>query len=110
MAGDDTEFATIDRLMTALYGSISGPPGGQDFELSRRLCHPDVRLVRTRLDEAGKPVAFSFSGEEYGPMRRRFWPACPSTKSRPGGAPSASATSPRSSPPTRPEPRPRAGR
>ena len=59
------EFATIDALMTALYSSISGPPGGQDFALSRRLQHPDVRLVRTRLDEAGKPVAFSFSGDEY---------------------------------------------
>jgi hypothetical protein len=58
-------FATIDRLMTALYSSISGPPGGQDFELSRRLYHPDVRLVRTRLDDDGRPAAFSFSGEEY---------------------------------------------
>ena len=59
------EFATIDALMTALYSSISGPPGGQDFELSRRLYHPDVRLVRTRLDEAGRPVAFSFSADDY---------------------------------------------
>ena len=59
------EFATIDGLMTALYASISGPPGGQDFELSRRIQHPDVRLVRTRLDESGKPVALSFSGDEY---------------------------------------------
>jgi hypothetical protein len=58
-------FATIDALMTALYDSISGPPGGQDFALSRRLYHPEVRLVRTRLDEQGRPVAFSFSGEEY---------------------------------------------
>ena len=65
MSGDTEEFATIDALMTALYSSISGPPGGQDFELSRRLQHPDVRLVRTRLDEGGKPVAFSFSGDEY---------------------------------------------
>jgi hypothetical protein len=65
MAEDGAEFETIDALMTALYSSISGPPGGQDFELSRRLCHPDVRLVRTRLDEAGKPVAFSFSGAGY---------------------------------------------
>jgi hypothetical protein len=65
MTGEDQEFATIDALMTALYSSISGPPGGQDFELSRRLYHPDVRLVRTRLDEAGRPVAFSFSGDEY---------------------------------------------
>ncbi|HYG46796.1 MAG TPA: hypothetical protein VD846_02545 [Allosphingosinicella sp.] len=59
------EFATIDQLMTALYSSISGPPGGQDFELSRRIYHPDVRLVRTRLDESGRPVAFSFSADEY---------------------------------------------
>jgi hypothetical protein len=65
MAGDSAQFATIDQLMTALYNSISGPPGGQDFELSRRLQHPDARLVRTRLDEAGRPVALSFSGEEY---------------------------------------------
>jgi hypothetical protein len=59
------EFATIDALMDALYRSISGPPGGQDLELSRRLYHPDVRLVRTGIDEAGRPVAFSFSGEDY---------------------------------------------
>ncbi len=65
MADEGEEFATIDALMTALYSSISGPPGGQDFELSRRLQHPDVRLVRTRLDEDGRPVAFSFSGDEY---------------------------------------------
>jgi hypothetical protein len=65
MTGESEEFATIDALMTALYASISGPPGGQDFELARRIFHPDLRLVRTRLDEAGKPVAFSFSAEEY---------------------------------------------
>ena len=65
MASEAEEFGTIDALMTALYASISGPPGGQDFELSRRIQHPDVRLVRTRLDEAGKPVAYSFSGEDY---------------------------------------------
>jgi hypothetical protein len=65
MAEQTEEFATIEALMSALYSSISGPPGGQDFELSRRLYHPDVRLVRTRLDEAGRPIAFSFSGEEY---------------------------------------------
>ena len=65
MTDETAEFATIDALMSALYSSISGPPGGQDFELSRRLQHPDVRLVRTRLDDAGKPVALSFSGEGY---------------------------------------------
>ena len=49
----------------ALQLHLRARPGGQDFELSRRLHHPDVRLVRTRLDEAGKPVALSFSGDEY---------------------------------------------
>lgn len=65
MIDEAADFTTIDGLMRALYSSISGPPGGQDFELSRRIYHPDVRLVRTRLDDAGKPVAVSFSGEEY---------------------------------------------
>ncbi|HLL29744.1 MAG TPA: hypothetical protein VK403_01990 [Allosphingosinicella sp.] len=65
MTEESEEFATIDGLMTALYSSISGPPGGQDFELSRRIFHPDVRLVRTRLDEAGRPVAYSFSADTY---------------------------------------------
>ena len=65
MANEAADFTTIDGLMRALYSSISGPPGGQDFDLSRRIYHPDVRLVRTRLDEEGLPVALSFSGDEY---------------------------------------------
>jgi hypothetical protein len=77
MADGSEEFATIDALMRALYSSISGPPGGQDFELSRRLEHPDVRLVRTRLDEAGRPVALSFSGEEYEANARALLAAAP---------------------------------
>ena len=65
MTGESEEFATIDALMTALYSSVSGPPGGQDFGLMRRVWHPDVRLVRTRLDESGRPVAHSFSADQY---------------------------------------------
>ncbi len=65
MTGESEEFATIDALMTALYRSVSGPPGGQDLGLMRRIWHPDVRLVRTRLDESGKPVAYSFSADQY---------------------------------------------
>ena len=65
MSGREMDFAGLDALFEALYSSISGPPGGQDFELSRSIFHPDARLVRTRLDEEGKPVAFSFSVDEY---------------------------------------------
>ena len=65
MSGEETEFATLDGLFEALYNSISGPPGGQDFALSRRIHHSDARLVRTRLDEAGKPIVLSFSVDDY---------------------------------------------
>ena len=65
MAGKEPDLATLDGLFEALYSSISGPPGGQDFELSRRIHHPDARLVRTRLDARGRPVALSFSVDEY---------------------------------------------
>jgi hypothetical protein len=65
MDEEDGRFATLNGLFGALYSSISGPPGGQDFALSRRIHHPDARLVRTRLDEKGKPIALSFSVDEY---------------------------------------------
>jgi len=55
----------LDTLLTAFYATISGPPGGQDWETARTLFHPDARLVRTRLDDEGKPVAFSFSVDGY---------------------------------------------
>ena len=65
MGADETLFATLDGLFAALYGSISGPPGGQDFALSRRIFHPDARLVRTGIDEAGRPRLQSFSVDGY---------------------------------------------
>jgi hypothetical protein len=65
MGGEEAEFATLDALFEALYSSISGPPGRQDFALSRRIHHPGARLVRTGLDGSGRPVARSFSVDEY---------------------------------------------
>ncbi len=65
MDREQARFETLDGLFDALYSSISGPPGGQDFELSRSIHHPQARLVRTRLDAEGKPVALSFSIDEY---------------------------------------------
>lgn len=55
----------LDAVLRAFYETISGPAGGQDWERSKRLFHPDARLVRTRLDEAGTPVVLSFSVESY---------------------------------------------
>ena len=61
----EPDFSSLDGLFDALYSSISGPPGGQDFELSRRIHHPDARLVRTGVDAAGKPTLLSFSVDSY---------------------------------------------
>ena len=55
----------IDDVIDAFYASISGPAGAQDWETSRLLMHPDARMVRTRLDADGNPVAFSFSVDSY---------------------------------------------
>ena len=61
----EPDFSSLDGLFDALYSSISGPPGGQDFELSRRVHHPDARLVRTGVDSAGNPTILSFSVDSY---------------------------------------------
>lgn len=55
----------LGEVIETFYDTISGPAGTQDWERSKRLFHPDARLVRTRLDEQGKPVAFSFSVDGY---------------------------------------------
>lgn len=65
MSGTDIDLRSLDEVIGALYASISGAPGGQDWELSRRLFHPDARLVRTRVDADGRPIALSFSVDSY---------------------------------------------
>jgi hypothetical protein len=55
----------LEAVIEAFYETISGPAGGRDWERSAQLMHPDARMVRTRLDEEGLPVAFSFSVEGY---------------------------------------------
>ncbi len=59
------EFSEIDDIMRALYEAVSGPPGGQDWALERRICHPDARLVRTRVAEDGTPLAWSYDVEGF---------------------------------------------
>lgn len=59
------DLHSLDDIIAAFYAAISGPVGTQDWETARRLFHPDARLVRTRLDAGGKPVAFSFSVDSY---------------------------------------------
>ena len=64
-AASHLDLHSIDALVTAMYASISGPPGGQDWALSRLLFHPRGQMIRTRVDTDGKPVAQVFSVDEY---------------------------------------------
>ena len=72
VAGGEAEFETVGGLMAALYRAISGPPGGRDFALFRRACHPDLRMVRTGLDSEGRPTALALSRDEYEANARRL--------------------------------------
>lgn len=59
------DFTVIDSVITALYTAISGPPGGQDWDLEKQLYHEDARLVRTRVADDGSPLLFSFDVDEF---------------------------------------------
>ncbi len=59
------KFDTIESVVDALYAAISGPEGGQDWELERHICHADARMVRTRVAEDGSPLMWSFDTEGF---------------------------------------------
>lgn len=59
------DFSNIDTVIGATYTAISGPPGGQDWDLEDQLFHADARLVRTRVAEDGTPIHFSFTVDEF---------------------------------------------
>lgn len=59
------DFSDIGTVIGATYTAISGPPGGQDWELEEQLFHPDARLVRTRVAEDGTPIHFAFDLNEF---------------------------------------------
>lgn len=59
------DFGNMDTVISGIYTAISGPPGGQDWELENQLFHPDARLVRTRVADDGTPIHFAFSVDEF---------------------------------------------
>ncbi len=67
------EFADLDGLIAALYGTVSGPAGEEpDWERERSLYLPEALLVRATQVDAGTPraavmdvEAFIQSGREY---------------------------------------------
>lgn len=57
-----TEFRSITRR---LYEVISASPGERDWESVRQLYHPRATMVRTGLDEAGRPFVLAMNFDEY---------------------------------------------
>jgi hypothetical protein len=62
---DSLDLRSLDAVIGAMYASISGPRGGQNWMLASRLFHPRAQLVRTGVAADRRPSAMSFSVDEY---------------------------------------------
>lgn len=60
-----SDFSSIEAVLTELYAAISGPAGPRDLERELRLYHPGGRLMRTGVDDDGRPWIRVMSPEEY---------------------------------------------
>ena len=54
----------IETLITALYETISGGPGEQDWDRAANLFYPRATMIRTRI-EGGMPCAWIFNHADY---------------------------------------------
>lgn len=62
----NSDSVSIQSIINALYDVISGDAGEpRDWDRDRALFYPNARLVRTGVDEEGKPWALSMAVEEY---------------------------------------------
>ena len=51
MSGRDSDFVSIDSIITAAYAGISGPAGEErDWDRERSLYYPGARLIPTAMD------------------------------------------------------------
>jgi hypothetical protein len=57
-AANPADVGSVDAILAALYGVISGDKGvARDWPRMRSLFHPDARLIPTGKDASGKGVA-----------------------------------------------------
>jgi len=59
------DFTEIGTVLHELYAAISGPAGPRDLSRELRLFHPAGRLMRTGVDEDGRPWIRVMNPEEY---------------------------------------------
>ena len=61
MSDEQAIGAAIDEM----YAMISGPTGPRDWSRHHNCFHPEGRMVRTWIDEQGRPAHKTMSLEEY---------------------------------------------
>jgi len=62
----NSDAVSIRSIVHALYDVLSGDVGEPlDWERDKALFYPDARMVRTGVDDAGKPWALSMSVDDY---------------------------------------------
>jgi len=61
-----TDVGSLDQIVAAIYGVISGPAGPRDWKRFNSLFAPDARLIAVRVPkEGGKPTLFLMTPKEY---------------------------------------------
>jgi len=61
--GDDA--AAFRDITRRLYDVVSGPAGARDWESVRALYHPRATMVRTGIDDGGRPFVLAMTFDEY---------------------------------------------
>ena len=62
MADDDPQ---LGALIAEFYDTVSGPAGARDWSREREIFHPAARLMRTGVDEQGKPWIRVMNVDDY---------------------------------------------
>jgi hypothetical protein len=95
------DVKSIDSILAALYGSITGPPGAKhDWDRLRSLFAADARMIGVGNSRSGKIFSRSFSVEDYIKSSGAFIEKTASTRRRSQERPINSQASPMSSAPT----------
>lgn len=66
-------FETLDGLIEAMYGAVSGPAGPIDARLQRNTYTPGARLIRTSVGEDGFPKKLEMTIDDYLENTRDFF-------------------------------------
>lgn len=61
----DEQLEQLASLIDEFYATISGPAGPRDWSRERELFHAQARLMRTGVDEAGRPWIRVMSVDDY---------------------------------------------